>query len=78
MPTVLFYGPYRFYFFSHENNEPPHIHVDREYMSAKFWFNPISLASNQGFSAKEINKLFRIIEENQQLMLESWNEHFSL
>src|SRR5437870_12492415 len=27
MPTVLRPGPYRFYFYSHEPNEPPHIHA---------------------------------------------------
>ncbi len=30
MPTVLRRGLYRLYFFSHEPNEPPHMHVDRE------------------------------------------------
>jgi hypothetical protein len=29
MPTVRVIGPYRFYFYSHEPNEPPHIHVDK-------------------------------------------------
>ena len=28
MPTVLRSGPYRVYFFSHDPNEPPHVHVD--------------------------------------------------
>jgi Domain of unknown function (DUF4160) len=37
MPTVLRNGAYRFYFYSHEPNEPPHIHVDRDRLSAKFW-----------------------------------------
>lgn len=36
MPTVLRIGPYRFYFYSHEPNEPSHIHVDRDDLSAKF------------------------------------------
>jgi len=44
MPTVLRSGPYRFYFYSHEPNEPPHIHVDRDDLSAKFWLNPVQLA----------------------------------
>jgi Domain of unknown function (DUF4160) len=35
MPTVLRAGPYRFYFYSHEPNEPPHIHVDRDDLSPK-------------------------------------------
>ena len=29
MPTVLRIGPYRVYFYSHEQNEPEHVHVDR-------------------------------------------------
>lgn len=40
VPTVLMAGPYRFYFYSHEPNEPPHVHVDRDNLSAKFWLNP--------------------------------------
>ena len=28
MPTVLRIGPYRFYFYSLDPNEPPHIHID--------------------------------------------------
>ncbi|HKI37036.1 MAG TPA: DUF4160 domain-containing protein [Gemmataceae bacterium] len=35
MPTILRNGPYRFYFYSHEPNEPPHVHVDRDDLSAK-------------------------------------------
>src|SRR6266571_6095600 len=38
MPTVLRRGPYRIYFVSHDLNEPPHVHVDRDDQSAKFWF----------------------------------------
>ena len=30
MPTVFRSGPYRFYFYSHEPNEPPHVHVDHD------------------------------------------------
>lgn len=52
MPTVLISGPYRFYFYSHESTEPPHIHVDRDDLSAKFWLENITLARNSGFSPK--------------------------
>jgi Domain of unknown function (DUF4160) len=48
MPTVLRSGPYRFYFYIHEPNEPPHIHVDRDDFSAKFWIDPVQLAANFG------------------------------
>lgn len=76
MPTVLRINAYRFYFYSHEPNEPPHVHIDRDNLSAKFWLEPISLARNLGFSAKELRKLQEISQNNQQLLLEKWNGYF--
>ena len=49
MPTVLRSGPYRVYFYSHESNEPAHVHIDRDQASCKFWLSPVNLASNLGF-----------------------------
>ena len=49
MPTVLQSGPYRVYFYSHESNEPAHVHIDRDQASCKFWLSPVGLASNLGF-----------------------------
>jgi hypothetical protein len=57
MPTVLRSGPYRFYSYSHEPNEPPHIHVDRDERTAKFWLEETGLAQNLGFTAKELRKI---------------------
>jgi len=76
MPTVLRSGPYRIYFFSHEPNEPPHVHVDRDDQSAKFWLNPVSLAGNYGFAARELNLIERILRDNEPQLLKAWNEHF--
>jgi hypothetical protein len=49
VPTILLVGQYRMYFYSHEPNEPPHIHVDRDDQSAKLWLDPVALATNLGF-----------------------------
>lgn len=76
MPTVLRIGGYRFYFYSHEPNEPPHIHIDRGNWSAKFWLKPVSLARNIGFSAKELNKLQALVKEHQNQLLEAWYGYF--
>ena len=76
MPTVLRSGPYRFYSYSHEPNEPSHVHVDRDELSAKFWLDPVALARNFGFSAREINTIESIVEANQDRLLEAWNGHF--
>lgn len=77
MPTVLRHGAYRVYFYSHEPNEPPHVHIDRDRLSAKFWLNFVSLAYNRGFSARELRLVERIVEENQERLLEAWNGYFS-
>ena len=76
MPTVLRSGPNRVYFFSHEPNEPPHVHIDRDDSSAKFWLVPVELVRNLGFSRREITELERLIMQNQPLLLEAWNEFF--
>ena len=76
MPTVLSRGPYRFYFYSHEPDEPPHVHVDRDADSAKFWLEPVGLARNLGFSGHELRDIERIIVDNQQELLDAWNDWF--
>jgi hypothetical protein len=75
MPTVLRSGPYRVYFYSHDLNEPPHVHVDRDDRSAKFWLNPVSLARNLGFKPKELRVIERLLVENEALLLAAWQEH---
>lgn len=74
MPTVLRDGPYRVYFYSHEANEPAHVHVDREDVSAKVWLEPVGLARNQGFPSHELRKILRLIVQHQARLLEAWNE----
>ena len=34
MPTILRIGPYRFHFYSREDNEPAHIHIERDDLEA--------------------------------------------
>jgi hypothetical protein len=74
-PTVLRDGPYRFYFHSHEPNEPPHVHVDRDDHSAKFWLAPLGVARNIGFSAKELNRVLRLVHDHRESLLEAWDDY---
>jgi len=76
MPTVLTLGPYRFFFVSLDYPEPPHVHVRREKMVAKFWLNPISLAKAGGYSRTEINRIAALVAENRNFLLERWYEYF--
>jgi hypothetical protein len=50
LPTVFRSGPYRLFFYSSDHQEPPHIHVEREEMHAKFWLDPVRLENSRGFS----------------------------
>lgn len=77
MPTVLRVDGFRFFFWTNERNEPAHIHVTKAEGVAKFWLDPVSLASTDGFNIPTLNKLQRIVRENQTLFLEAWNEYFN-
>ena len=76
MPTILRNGADRFYFFSNENDEPPHIHVDRGSLSAKFWLHPVRLAANHGFNARDLGRLIRIVEMHEAMFLDRWHGYF--
>ncbi len=77
MPVALRVKGYRFFFFSLEGHEPPHIHVDQAERFAKFWLSPVSLVKSHGFRSGELSEIQRIVEENRNTFLEKWNEHFS-
>ena len=77
MPKVLQVGKYRFFFFSKEDHEPVHIHVESDDNYAKFWLEPVSLAKSVGYNAREINEIRRLVLENVNLFKEKWHEHFS-
>ena len=77
MPTVLQSGPYRFFFYSGEGDEPPHVHVERDNHQAKYWLDPVRLQRSHGFAANEIHKIERLVVDNQQHLLDRWTEFFN-
>jgi len=77
MPIILRIGSFRFFFYSNENAEPAHIHIQRENKLAKFWLKPVALASSTRFSPKELRKIQQLVAENKEALLEAWNEYFS-
>jgi hypothetical protein len=77
MPTVLRVGRFRFFFFSNEGQEPPHIHVQAGEDEAKFWLQPVRLAANYGFNTSELNQIQQLIQDHQQELVEAWNDYFA-
>ena len=76
MPTVLTIGTYRFYFYSRENQEPPHIHVEAGDRLAKYWLEPVELASSKRFRDHELTTIGQIVAQNCELLLKAWHDHF--
>ncbi len=76
MPTILKNGPYRFFFYAGDKDEPRHIHVERDDKIAKFWLEPIRMHSSGGFSRAEIGRIQEIIEEHHVRFREAWNDYF--
>lgn len=76
MPTVLRSGPYRFFFFAGDREEPRHVHVERDDRIAKFWLDPIRLQSSGGFSRIEIARIQRMVSDHRGELMEAWNEYF--
>jgi len=68
-------GPYRFFFYSFDCNEPPHIHVKRERMTCKFWLEPIGLSTSNGFSDRELRRISQMVYQYQTLFLLEWRKH---
>lgn len=77
MPTVLRKDGFRFFFFSNEGNEPPHIHAELGDGYAKYWLDPVLLSYSVGLSSRQLLKLRNLVEENQELFKTSWHDYFN-
>ena len=76
MPVVGRISGYRFFFYSNENDEPPHVHVQRERKLAKFWLGTVSLAESKRFAARELREIERIVVSRNVQFQEAWHEFF--
>jgi hypothetical protein len=77
MPSVLRNGPYRLFFYAGDRDEPPHIHIERDKNTAKFWLDPVRLQNSGGFSRTELNRIQKLVDENREDLLRRWNEYFN-
>ena len=77
MPTVLRDGPYRFFFYSGDGTEPPHVHVERDHRIGKFWLDPVRMQRGGGLNRAEINRIMRLVEQHQARLMEAWDDYFN-
>jgi hypothetical protein len=63
-------------FYSNENNEPIHVHVEKGSGEAKIWMDPILEQYAYGFKTQERKEIMRLVKEHSNEIIKSWNEHF--
>jgi len=76
VPTLLIHEGFRVFITSHDAGEPPHVHVDHQDASAKFWLKPVRLAYTIGYSARELRTVERMVSENEIMLLKGWYDYF--
>jgi hypothetical protein len=54
--------------------EPPHVHVGKDGNEAKFWLQPVKVAREGRFRPVDLRDIERIIKDNFEFLLESWEE----
>jgi hypothetical protein len=76
MPSILRIRGYRFFFYINDHY-PPHIHVEKERCTAKFFLQNAELVKSKRFHASELSEIRNIILENIELFNTKWNEYFT-
>jgi len=77
MPTILRKLGFRFFFYSDEGNEPPHVHVEKGKGRGKYWIDPVEKDYMHNFTKPEEKKVDNIVEQEQETFKKKWYEYFS-
>jgi hypothetical protein len=78
-PVVFRAGGAKFRFFANEGNprEPPHIHVSRGGIDAKFWLRPeVTVAYHRGHDERTMRMFSEVIRARREEIERQWNEFF--
>jgi Domain of unknown function (DUF4160) len=76
MPTLLTVKGIRFFFYSRENDEPPHVHFEKGKAIGKSWLDPVEVAYWIGFKASEKRVILQTIDDNRIMFNKKWNAYF--
>jgi len=76
VPTVLRWKGYRFFWYYADGSEPPHVHIFKDGRECKIWLRDLTVAFNHGYQSRDLNTLIAKTGEEQQRLLEIWDEQF--
>ncbi|MCC6140410.1 MAG: DUF4160 domain-containing protein [Nitrospira sp.] len=77
MPTIFRKGPYRFFFYAGDREEPMHVHVERDENVAKFWLEPVRLHASGGFTRVEIRQIHKLVADHAEQLKGAWDAYFN-
>jgi hypothetical protein len=75
MPTLFYFFGLRFFFYSNDHL-PIHVHVSNGDGEAKYSIEPLELVENRGLKPKDLKYAEAAIEENKEIIIQRWNEHY--
>jgi hypothetical protein len=76
VPTILRLGQFRFFFYSSDRAEPPHVHVEADNGLAKFWLRPVRLAGSRGMGRRELSRLQHLVVDHRGVLMRAWHAYF--
>ena len=74
MKTIFYLFDFKFLFYANDNI---HVHVVKKDIHAKFSLSPVRLVQNNGLDTNEINKIMKVIKNNEETIAEHWNKYFN-
>ncbi len=78
MPTVLLINGWRFFFYSNENNEPIHIHVQKGEKECKYWLDSKNFDLIEAYSfnmrISDKREVKKYLFANFELLENEWKE----
>ena len=77
MPTIFRKLGFRFFFYSNEGNEPPHVHVEKGEGDGKYWIDPVEESYMRNFKKQEKKQVNQIVHQEQETFKKKWYEFFS-
>lgn len=60
------------YFVEFDLNERPHVHIEKDGHTAKYWIDPIELFDPVRFKGHELGKIEKILKQNRNRLIKLW------
>jgi hypothetical protein len=74
VPTLARAGPYRIFMFMSDCVEPRHVDIEGNDGAAKFWLEPVYLATSMGYSPRQINRLRLVVERDRSTLIQAFDD----